>query len=63
MACLTNLKKKGGSMQLAGPTDFVREVLQVTHLDQVIPIFATEAEALHVACQEGGETSGSGETG
>lgn len=57
VSCVTIMKKNGGMLKLVNPTQFVREVLRVTHLDTVIPIFDTEAEAIHSQDAEGGTGS------
>lgn len=40
------LSQKGGKLVLFGATDLVQEVLDDTALNQIIPIVATEADAL-----------------
>jgi len=38
--------RRGGSLKLLNPTGYVREVLEITHLTECLPIYTDEAEAL-----------------
>lgn len=42
----TTVKKSGGSLKLANPTKRFREILQVTHLLNVLELYNNEEEAL-----------------
>jgi len=42
---LTRLKKSGGNLRVAGVRGMVDGVLRMTHLDRVIELFPTAAEA------------------
>jgi anti-sigma B factor antagonist len=46
VASFSSLKKSGGSLKLAGPSKFVREVLQITRIATIIDICDTEEAAL-----------------
>ena len=39
-------QRSGGSVRLAGPTDAIRKLLEVTQLDTLFPVYDTPAEAL-----------------
>jgi anti-sigma B factor antagonist len=41
----SSLKRSGGMLRLAGPTGMVEGVLKLTHVNNVIEIFPTAAEA------------------
>ncbi|MGZ8982291.1 MAG: STAS domain-containing protein [Burkholderiaceae bacterium] len=41
-----SLRLKGARMVLFGPTELVKEVLDDAAIDQIIPVVATEADAL-----------------
>jgi anti-sigma B factor antagonist len=43
---LSRVRKGGRSLRLAGLTDRVRSIFEITRLDSVFDIFATEQEAL-----------------
>jgi anti-sigma B factor antagonist len=40
------LKRNGGELKILQPTGYVREVLEVTHLTDCLPVYTEEAEAL-----------------
>lgn len=42
-------QRSGGSVRLAGPTDAIRKLLEVTQLDKLFPIYDTPAEALEAS--------------
>ncbi len=42
----TSIRAKGGAMGLVAPGKTVRDVLQITKLDEVFPIYSTELAAL-----------------
>ena len=42
----TAVRAKNGTMGLVAPTKTVREVLQITHLDRIFPLYETEHDAL-----------------
>ena len=42
----TRLKKAGGSLKVAGPTKFVRDVLHIARIPTIIEVFDTEAAAV-----------------
>ncbi len=42
--CHAKLQKAGGSLRIAGPRGIVLETLQMTHVDRLVPFFAS-AEA------------------
>ncbi len=42
----TTVKKSGGALKLANPTKRFREILQVTHLLNVLELYNNEEEAL-----------------
>ena len=42
----TSIRGKGGTMGLVAPVKTVREVLQITRLDDVFTLYQNEAEAL-----------------
>jgi anti-sigma B factor antagonist len=44
--CYSAAKQAGGDLRLAQPTDRFLKVLDLTHLTKVLPIFASEDEAL-----------------
>ena len=46
VASFSSLKKSGGSLKLACPSKFVREVLQITRIATIIDIYDTEEAAL-----------------
>jgi anti-anti-sigma factor len=45
VVCHAKLQKAGGTLRIAGPTGIVLETLQMTHLDRLVPIFASAHEA------------------
>jgi anti-sigma B factor antagonist len=45
VSCLTILKKSGGSLKLAQPTEFVREVLRKTRLDSLLVCYESDEDA------------------
>jgi anti-sigma B factor antagonist len=49
VVCHAKLQKAGGTLRIAGPTGIVLETLQMTHLDRLVPIFATANEAEQAA--------------
>jgi anti-sigma B factor antagonist len=46
VASFSSLKRSGGSLKLACPTKFVREVLQITRIGTIIDVYDTEEAAL-----------------
>jgi anti-sigma B factor antagonist len=42
----STLKKSGGSLKLASPTKFVRDVLQIARIPTIIEVYDTEEAAL-----------------
>jgi anti-sigma B factor antagonist len=46
VACLSTLKKSGGSLKLARPTEFVREVLRTTRLNSLLVSYESDEDAL-----------------
>jgi anti-sigma B factor antagonist len=46
VASFSSLKKNGGSLKLACPSKFVREVLQITRIATIIEIYDSEEEAV-----------------
>lgn len=46
VACLTTVRKSGGSLKLAQPTEFVRDVLRITRLDRVFELYDSDEAAL-----------------
>lgn len=47
----SSLKRSGGMLRLAGPTGMVDGVLKLTHVDKVIEVFPTTADAAkHFSC-------------
>ena len=45
VACLTNIKKAGGDMRMAGANARVLRLFQMTGVDQLLSLYATVAEA------------------
>lgn len=45
VASLSNVKKAGGELRLAGASPRIMRVFQITGVDKLIPSFATVAEA------------------
>jgi anti-sigma B factor antagonist len=45
VVCHAKLQKVGGSLRIAGPTGIVLDTLQMTHVDRLVPFYATAAEA------------------
>jgi anti-sigma B factor antagonist len=43
--CHAKLQKAGGNLSLAGAQGIVLEALQMTHVDRLVPLFATSKEA------------------
>jgi len=46
VAAYLRVQKYGGALLLASPAESIREMLQVTKLGQILPMFDTPAEAL-----------------
>lgn len=46
LRCWKATTAKGGSLVLAAPSDHARELLHITSLDFVLPIYATRREAI-----------------
>jgi anti-anti-sigma factor len=46
VACLTTVKKSGGSLKLTKPTEFVRDVLRTTRMDSLFASYDSDEEAL-----------------
>jgi anti-sigma B factor antagonist len=46
VASFSSLKRAGGSLKIANPSKFVREVLQITRIGTIIDVFDTEEAAL-----------------
>jgi len=40
------LKRKGGNLKILHPVGYVREVLEITHLINCLPVYTDETEAL-----------------
>jgi anti-sigma B factor antagonist len=49
---LKRVREREGSLRLVGPKARVRKVFEITRLDQVFPIFESEAEAIAGIAQE-----------
>jgi len=45
VACLTNVKKAGGELKLAGANPRLRRILAMTGVDTMMPMFDTLADA------------------
>jgi anti-sigma B factor antagonist len=45
VVCHAKLHKVGSSLRIAGPSGIVLETLLMTHVDRIVPIFATVEEA------------------
>jgi anti-anti-sigma factor len=45
--CHNTLRKKGGSLALIEPNEYVRDVLEVVGLNKLVKIFSTEQEFEH----------------
>jgi len=43
--CQAKLQKAGGSLRLAGAQGIVQETLHMTHVDRLVPMFATSKDA------------------
>lgn len=43
--CHARLQKAGGNLRIAGAQGIVLEALQMTHVDRLVPLFATSKEA------------------
>ena len=43
--CHAKLQKAGGSLRIGGAQGIVLETLQMTHVDRLVPLFATPQEA------------------
>jgi anti-sigma B factor antagonist len=48
MMCHAKLKRVGGALHVAGASGVVRETLELTSVDKIIPMFPTQAEAAAV---------------
>lgn len=59
VACLSTLKKSGGSLILVKPTEFVRDVLQTTRLNTLLVSYESDEEALANILRK--DRAGSGE--
>ncbi len=46
VACLTTVKKSGGSLKITKPTEFVRDVLRTTRLDSLFESYDSDEQAL-----------------
>ena len=46
VACLTTIKKSGGSLALVRPDEFVRQVLRTTRLDTVFSLYDSDEAAV-----------------
>lgn len=46
VACLSALKKSGGSLTLAKPTEFVRDILRTTRLNTLLVSYESDEDAL-----------------
>jgi anti-sigma B factor antagonist len=46
VASFSSLKRSGGSLKIANPSKFVREVLQITRIATIIEIYDSEEAAL-----------------
>jgi anti-sigma B factor antagonist len=46
VACHKHLEEVGGKMALCNAVPAIREILEITKLEQLFPIFATQAEAI-----------------
>ena len=55
VACLTTLKKRGGSLKLAQPTEFVRDILRMTRLNSLFAAYESQEDALASFSQPGRE--------
>jgi anti-anti-sigma factor len=45
VSCLTNVKKAGGDLKLAGANPRIRRIFAMTGVDTMMPMFATLADA------------------
>jgi anti-anti-sigma factor len=45
VSCLTNVKKAGGELKLAGPNPRIRRIFAMTGVDTMMPMFDTLAAA------------------
>lgn len=45
VVCHAKLQKVGGGLRLAAPAGIVLHTLQMTHVDRLVPVFATIQEA------------------
>ena len=50
---LKRARERAGSVRLVNPKPQVRKVFEITRLDQVFPVFASEAEAIAAVKEEG----------
>ena len=46
VSCLTNVKKAGGELKLAGASPRIRRIFAMTGVDTVMPMFDTLADAM-----------------
>jgi anti-sigma B factor antagonist len=58
VACLTTLKKSGGSLILSQPTEFVRDILRTTRLNTLLVSYESDEEALASILREDRANSG-----
>ena len=63
VALLKKVKECGGSMAACGVARLPKEVLTLTRVDELIPLFETADEAFQHLCREGGEESGTRQGG
>jgi len=45
VVCHAKLQEAGGSLRIAGPTGIVLDTLRMTHVDRIVPMFASAVEA------------------
>jgi len=45
VACLTHIRKSGADLRMAGASPRIRRLLTMTGVDQLLPMYATVAEA------------------
>ena len=45
VSCLTNVKKAGGELKVAGANPRIRRIFAMTGVDTMMPMFATIADA------------------
>ena len=46
LLCLKKLRAVDGTLDVASPTDWVRHIFDLTHVSQIVPIYASPEQAL-----------------